>query len=335
MNNQNGFNADTLVWLLDPVEPGVRYLALRDLLGKSADDPELIAARQEAHTRGPISTVLAHMETEGYWSKPGAGYGPKYFSTVWSILLLAQLGASAHEDERIHRACKYLLDHTLAAGGQLSTNGAPSGTIDCLQGNLLWALLEMGCDDPRIDKAFEWMARTVTGEGMAAKSAKDAEPRYYAYKSGPLFECGANYNQPCAWGATKVMLAFSKLPVSRRTNLINQAIHQGVDFLLGSDPVKAEWPHGGADNPSGNWWKFGFPVFYVTDLLQVAEALVGLGLGNDTRLAGTLGFIRGKQAADGKWLLEYDYSGKTWVGFGRKKQPNKWVTLRAMRVLKG
>ena len=45
--------------------------------------------------------------------------------------------------------------------------GAPSGTIDCLQGNLCWALLELGCDDPRLDGAFDWMARTVTGEGMA------------------------------------------------------------------------------------------------------------------------------------------------------------------------
>lgn len=33
------------------------------------------------------------------------------------------------------------------------------------------------------------------------------------------------------------------------------------------------------------------------------------------------------------WLLEYDFTGKTWVDFGIKKQPNKWVTLRAWRVL--
>ena len=34
-----------------------------------------------------------------------------------------------------------------------------------------------------------------------------------------------------------------------------------------------------------------------------------------------------------EWLLEYDYTGKTWVDFGLKKQPNKWVTLRALRLL--
>jgi hypothetical protein len=41
-----------------------------------------------------------------------------------------------------------------------------------------------------------------------------------------------------------------------------------------------------------------------------------------------------KQDDQGRWPLEYDYTGKTWVNFGVKKQPNKWVTLRALRVLK-
>jgi len=72
----------------------------------------------------------------------------------------------------------------------------------------------------------------------------------------------------------------------------------------------------------------------VTDLLQLAESLVDLGYGKDPRLSSTLDFIREKQDRDGRWLLEYDYTGKTWIDFGKKKQPNKWVTLRALRVLK-
>jgi hypothetical protein len=273
------------------------------------------------------------MQPEGWWEQSGAGYNPKYRSTVWSIILLAQLGAQVREDERIERACTYLLEHNLTSGGQFGINGTPSGTVDCLQGNLCWALLELGYDDPRLEAAFEWMARTVTGEGMAPKTDKQAERRYYAAKCGPRFACGANNNLPCAWGATKVMMAFGKLPETRRTGLINAAIQQGVDFLLSTDPVKADWPSGGADKPSSNWWKFGFPVFYVTDILQVVEALVSLGYAGDPRLANAFDMIRQKQDDQGRWLLEYDYSGKTWVGFGKKKQPNKWVTMRALKVL--
>jgi hypothetical protein len=212
MSWQDQLKGDPIPWLLEADSPGVRYLALRDLLVRPAGDAELAVARKAAHTKGPIATVLANMEPEGYWVKPGPGYNPKYRSIDWSLLLLAQLGATVSEDEGIATACAYLLDHALAPGGQFSLTGPPSGTVDCLQGNLCWALLELGCDDPRVDSAFEWMARSVTGEGVAALEDKTAPVRYYAYKCGPGFSCGYNYRQPCAWGAVKVMLAFSRLP---------------------------------------------------------------------------------------------------------------------------
>ena len=110
------------------------------------------SVRKRAHKEGPIAEILSNMEKAGYWVKAGPGYNPKYRSTVWSIILLAQLGALASEDKRIDQACKYLLDHALSEGGQFATSssGAPSGTVDCLQGNLCWSLMELGYDHPRL-----------------------------------------------------------------------------------------------------------------------------------------------------------------------------------------
>lgn len=332
MSSKNRINQDSLPWLLASDDPGVRYLALRDLC---PDDRGLKSARTAAHKQGPIAQVLAHMQAEGYWVTPGPGYNPKYRSTVWAMILLAQLGASIDEDRRIEKACTYVLDH-MAEGGQFTstTSGAPSGTIDCLQGNLCWSLAAIGADDARLAKAYEWMARTVTGEGIAPLQDKVAPVRYYAYKCGPTFACGVNSNLPCAWGGVKVMLAFSRLPVPQRTPLIEKAIQRGVDFFFNIDPATAAYPTRLGEKPSRNWWKFGFPVFYVTDLLQLAEAFVALGYGSDPRLKNVIDIIREKQDEEGRWPLEYEYSGKTWIDFGTKKQPNKWVTLRALRILK-
>jgi hypothetical protein len=307
---------------------------MRDLLDLHEDYPELCEARAIAHQRGPIAEVMANMSETGYWAEPGPGYYPKYSSTIWSLILLAQLGASIKEDARIRKACNYFLENALTPGGQISASGTPGGSADCMQGNLVWALLELGFDDPRLEKAIDWMARSVTGEGIAPVSDRTAEVRYYAGKCGPLFACGSNDKKPCAWGAVKVMLALASIPAGRHTPVIQRAIEQGVDFLFGVDLVAAAWPSGYSAKPSGNWWKFGFPVFYVTDLLQAAEALVALGYGKDPRMVGLLDLIISKQDENGRWLLEYDYTGKTWVDFSMKKQPNKWVTLRALRVLK-
>jgi hypothetical protein len=321
----------TIQWLTEEDNPGLRYLALRDLL----DTPPtaLEEAAENAHKNGPIATILENMNPEGYCVEPGPGYGPKYTGTVWSVILLGQLGASIQADLRIKTACEYILEHTLTEYGQFSASGTPGGTADCLQGNLCAALLDLGMNDPRLDLAFEWMARSLTGEGVAPMGDKSSPIRYYAGKIGPDFLCGANNKQACAWGAVKVMLAFSKLPESRRTPLIQRAIQRGVDFLLSGDPSEAPYPNGWNDKPSGNWWKFGFPVFYVTDLLQLSEALVNLGYGSDPRLANTLALIMDKGGPDQRWQMEYDYSGKTWMDFGPRKAPNKWVTYRAARVL--
>ena len=247
---QDQLKGDSLAWLLEAENPGVRYLALRDLLDYPENAAELRAARAEAHQNGPIAAVLAEQDPAGYWVEPGPGYNPKYRSSVWSVTLLAQLGASVEEDPRIALACDYLLQHNLTRTGQFTTSGAPSGTVDCLQGNLSWGLLELGCDDPRLDIAFDWMARSVTGEGIAPAEERDAPVRYYAYKSGPTFACGVNYKLPCAWGAAKVMLALAKWPPARRTPVTESAVQQGIDFLFSVDPADAGYPSGSTGKPS-------------------------------------------------------------------------------------
>ncbi len=334
MTWQNQLKGDSLTWLLEHDSPNVRYLALRDLMDYQADNKELLAARKAAYTEGPIASILAEMNDKGYWVKPGPGYSPKYRATVWSIIALGQLGASVEMDERIAGACTYLLDYASTDNGHFTMTGTPSGTIDCLQGNLCAALVNLGYEDPKLEMAFEWMARTVIGEGVAPIGDRHTNIRYYSGNCGPVFACGFNNKLSCAWGAIKVMLACSKLSAERRTPLIKRAIETGVNFLFSTDPALANYPMGSSKNPSPNWWKFGFPVFYITDLLQNVEALVKLGFGNDGRLTNALDLIRDKQDDQGRWVLEYSYAGKTWGDFGVKKQPNKWVTLRASRVLK-
>jgi hypothetical protein len=329
-------NEDPTPWLLeeDTDNPGVRYFALKDLLGKSLDDPEVVEARRSVMSTGPVPVILKAQQPEGYWEKPGPGYGPKYRSTVWSLSMLAQLGADGG-GERLHKACQYLLEHAIDKNGSFSMSGTQGGAILCLMGNLSAALLDFGwLGDERLGGAMEWMARAVTGEGIAPQDEKDAPVRYLKSATcGPGFCCSANDAKPCAWGAVKVMLAFSKLPEDSRTPLIQRAIDTGLEFLLSKDPAVADYPMGYSTKPSRSWFRFGFPLFYVTDVLQNLEVLTSFGYGPDPRLSAAMDLVRGKQDGQGRWKMEYTYNGKTWVDIEEKGQPSKWVTLRAVRVL--
>ena len=138
---QDQIKSDPLPWLLEPESPGVRYLALRDLLDRPAQDTDLLHARKTAHLKGPIAAILDNADLEGWWVRPGPGYNPKYRSGVWSLILLAQLGASPEEDPLVATVRNYCADHALTHDGQFTMTGSAAGTIPCLQGNMCRAML--------------------------------------------------------------------------------------------------------------------------------------------------------------------------------------------------
>jgi hypothetical protein len=323
--------ADPLPWLLDPAEPAVRHRALIDLLGRAPDDPEVVEARRAAAGVAPIGPILAAQHADGWWDRPGGGYGPKYSGTVWQLIFLDQLGADG-TDPRIQATCDYVLDHAQAAsGGFAATSGQaparPSSVVHCLNGNLLRALIGFGrLADDRVARAIDWQVAATTGEG---------EIRWGATVPGPGFRCGANDGLPCAWGATKAALALARIPVAARSTAVQRALDAGIDFLLSRDPAVADYPMGyGNSRPNASWFRLGFPSGYVTDYLQVLEAVCEAGHAADPRLRPGVERLLREQDAAGRWANRYAYQGKLVADIDRPGKPSRWVTLRACRVLR-
>jgi hypothetical protein len=326
--------ADPIDWLLETEDPAVRHLALRQLLDRPGDDPEVVASRRASMAADPIASILVAQSSDGHWEKPGPGYATKYRGTVWQLIFLDQLGADA-ADARVRRAGEYVLSHSQAENGGFGASGVAgagpppsSRVIHCLTGNLLRSLIGFGwLGDPRVTRAVEWQARAITGVGVAGW--------YRSGTSGPGFACGANEDLPCAWGAVKALGGLARVPVEQRSPEVSRAIQAGVDFLLSRDPAAADYPAGwGNTRPSGSWFKLGFPSGYVADVLQNLEVLAELGRAQDPRLANAVAWLLAKQDARGRWTNESAYNGKTWANIERQGQPSKWVTLRACRFLR-
>lgn len=322
-----GLNGDALSWLLekDLANPSIRYFALRELLDRPADYPTVGEAQADIMASGPVPVILKAQHPDGYWQEPGGGYG-KYHGTAWQIMLLGELGADP-TNQQVRRGCEYLLGHSIASNGAFSANkkSAVTGVIYCLNGNLLHSLIQLGfLDDPRVQQALDWQAHAITGEPPVTY--------YQSATTGPNFACSANLKQPCAWGATKALKALAAVPPEQRSPLIQRAIEQGTQLLLCYDLAKAEYPYAG--KISSAWFKLGFPLSYWSDLLETLGVLATLGYGGDPRLAETYHWLLNKQDAQGRWKLENSLNGKMWVDIEKKGQPSKWITLRALRVIK-
>jgi hypothetical protein len=328
-----GLRTDPLPWLLDGSAPAVRHIALRQLLDRPDDDPEVITARAAAMASDPIASILAAQAAEGWWVKPGPGYGPKYTGTVWQVIFLDQLGADP-QNSQVQAACEYVLSHSQAGSGGFAASSVgaekpppPSLVIHCLNGNLLRALIGLGrLDDERVRRSIEWQAAAVTGEGAI---------RFNALVPGPGFRCGANGGEPCAWGATKVVLGLARIPPERREPSVQRALAAAVAFLLSRDPAKADYPMGfGNTRPSGSWFRLGFPSGYVADVLQVLEACCEAGAAADPRLNSAFEWLRAQADGSGRWTNRYSYAGKLTADIDEPGRPSRWVTLRACRVLR-
>ena len=324
--------ADPLPWLLEESTPAVRHLALRGLLDRAADAPDVVAAKAAAMRTDPIASILAAQSPEGWWAKPGHGYSPKYTSTVWQVIFLDQLGADG-DDPHIRAAYEYVLNHTQSSSGGFAFSGpasgrpAPSSAVHCLNGNLLRAMIGFGLlDDPRVQASLAHQAAVITGEREVAF--------YKSGTTGPGFRCAMNDGDSCAWGATKAVLALARVPAEKRTPDVAQALEQGAAFLLSRDPSVADYPMGPNAKPNGSWFKLGFPSGYVTDVLQTIEALCEAGMAGDRRLDRAIDCIVAQQDDEGRWANRYSYAGKMVIDVDRPGRPSKWVTLRACRVLK-
>ena len=111
-----------------------------------------------------------------------------------------------------------------------------------------------------------------------------------------------------------------------------KAKEMAAEFFLSRDLAKADYPY--TRRVSGEWFKFGFPLSYTSDVLEVCLALCEAGCGRDARLTNAIKLVISKRDADGRWAMKHSLNGKMWVDVEKKGQPSKWVTLRAMRVLK-
>ncbi len=300
---------DPLPWLLEPTNPSVRYLTLTQLLDRPEDDPQVQAARGQIEGSRPVQEILAAQYPAGYWMRPGIGYSPKYRATLWQIIFLAEL--RMQRNEALDRAVVHAIRQAQRPDGHFIANRERGGAILCLHGNLLRALVLLGYgEEPAVQRGWEALAQAVERGG---------------------FHCRYNGGLPCAWGAVKALRAIVTLPSERRPPILEQALAAAADFLLAHDPMAATYPT--PTRPSPRWFQLGFPPTHEADLLELLEALVAAGRGDDERLLPLLRWLLARQDEAGRWRLGRTPS-PTWTAFETVGRPSRWITWRALRLLK-
>ncbi|MBN1537466.1 MAG: hypothetical protein JW908_12085 [Anaerolineales bacterium] len=319
-----------LDWLLEENNPSARYFTLKELCDYPEDDPHVSQTKLTIMQQGAVPKLLSHQNSEGYWGKPEEFYDPsKYKGTVWSFILLAELGADGR-DERIIRAKDFLLKISQDASsggfayrGSLTQGGDHHSIIPCLSGNMVWSMLRLGyIDDPGVQRGIDFLSTYLRCDDKQSRA-----PQIWPYTVKK--ECWGKHT--CMMNVVKTLKALAEIPQEKRSPVVQQAIDNGKEFILIHHLFKRSHNLSKIAKPS--WVEFGFPNFYATDALEMLLILKQLDCG-DERLQDAIDLIRSKQDSQGKWNMDRSFNGRMLVTIEQKKAPSKWVTLNALRVLK-
>ena len=305
-------------WLLEDDQPSVRYLALTTLQERPAEDSEEEEAKRAIVSRGWAAEILGNQQAGAWWVGKESLYRPKYVSTNWMLLILADLGLTKSEP-RIARASELWIKRFSKSDGGFASDHSKASHV-CTTGNTARALVMFGyADHPKVRSAFRWMVENEAEKG-----------------GWSCFGSGRNLD---SW---EPMSAFAALPRQKWSKSVKLAVERGAQFFLEREMHKQR----GHYEP---WYRFHYPVHYYYDLLVGLDFMTSLGYGDDKRLAHAVEVLKKKRRPDGRWNLDAvhpDAEGgaAAWyskhpndapVPFALEKagEPSKMITLKAMQVL--
>lgn len=118
---------------------------------------------------------------------------------------------------------------------------------------------------------------------------------------------------------------------SYRRDDANRAVSEATEALLSRrlyqhrsdrEPIRAEFTR--LHHPA----RWHFDVLRGLDVLRAAQQPW------DERLGDALKVVASRRRADDRWSAAAQYPGQSHVSYPRAGAPNRWVTLRALRVLR-
>ena len=314
-------------WLLEPQNPSVRFWTLQQLEDKQREDPDVIEAQNDIMSSGCAKTIFkAQIENE-YWHNYDDIYNPKYTATTHNLLILAELGAK--RVPQIEKTIEYLFKFQRNSGHFLinlpkTEKGKDSVVKDgcCYDGNILYYLIHFGyLNDPRTKALLDFQIEYHSDDESGWKC------RAFPIDESKVFPVN------CFMGRIKVLKAFARIPAETRSTALKKIIKQETEIILENQIFRYLRSPDGSRKEKAGWKKFGFPLFYQSDVLEVLDVLTELGA-HDNRMQESIDLVVASRNSSGTWDLMNTFNGKMLCEIDTKKRPSKWITLRAMRVLR-
>jgi len=302
-------------------DPSIRWQVMRDLL--DAPQSDWMAERAKVETEGWGARLLSLEDEDGQWA--GGAYfpadyvwggdesGQPWTSTTHSLSQLREFGFDPASDR-----ARRMVD-LISVNARWEHDGQPywEGEVEpCINGITVANGTYFGVDmAPIVDRL---MGERLDDGGWNCDAEKGS--------TRSSFDTTINVLE----GLLEYERVTGGTPESR------EARPSGEEYLLKRSLFRRLSTGEPADERylyflHPNRWHY--DVLRALDYFRASAALTGAA--PDPRLGETIDHVRSRRLGDGTWPLDWNPTGRTWfdVDDGEGK-PSRWVTLRAMRVLR-
>lgn len=308
-------------WLLDS-DPSIRWQVMRDLL--DAPQAEWQAERRKIETTGWGAQLFSHQDSDGQWA--GGAFVPARFdwqewrevgqpwtATSFSLTQLREFGLDP-SSARARRTVELI-----GANSRWDEGGQPfwDGEVEeCINGRTVADGAYFGVDvSPIVERLT---GQRLSDGGWNCERANGSVRSAFATTINVLE------------GLLEYERATDGTPQSR------EARRSGEEYLLARSLLRRLSTGTPADE---QFLRFTHPNRWHYDVLRALDYFRSSGLLTaarpDPRLGEAVAYLQARQLADGRWPLDRHLPGRVWFNVDDQQgQPSRWVTLRAMRVLR-
>jgi len=300
---------DVLAWLCDvDADPAVRWQALRDL--GDATPPTLAAERARVAREGLGARILAAQGADGAWHD---GDTPLWLPTLRTMLLWRLTGIDPADpvvgDAIARLAAGFRWDASFGAKPFFEGEVEP-----CINGNTLALGVYFG-------RPSAALVERLLGEQLADGGWNCDAPRSVR---------SSFHSTICV---LEGLLAYERASASAaEAAAIADARRRGEAYLLERHLLRRLST---GEIAAPGFAQLGFPTAYAYNVLRGLDYLRAADARPDERIAEALQLLRDRRQADGRWLLDAALTEGIVVPLDEQiGAPSRWVTLRALRVLR-
>lgn len=293
-------------WLLAG-DPAIRWQTLRDLT--DAPSHRVASERARVPHAGWGRELLDLQRDDGQW---GDGMStPWWWSNLYSLVYLRDLGVDP-QSAPVVRALERVQRH-VTWGAEFGDSPFFEGEVEpCINGRVLALGAYFGV---RSDA----LAARLVGEQLQDGGWNCEAERGSTRSSFHTTICVLE-------GVLAFERAFGTSPA------LAEARRRGEEYLLERSLLRRKSTGQVIDR---DWTQFAFPPLWHFDVLRAVDYFRSTGDPADPRIEQAVAVLHQRQDADGRWLLDVRHKDTLYPQFaGHVGQPNRWVTLRALRSVR-